>query len=543
MEEKELFIEKLKPYILLAPPICLVGGFYDFIGAYLLIYYGILLLIMLKGSIKIRLSIGIMLLLLIEAGYIVSSFYALDKGMAYTGIIKYLWIIPAVLIVSLKINKETLSSCLPTIAALICCAGFVAYFIPYIREYFYINNRFAGTFAYPNTFAIFLLICIILLIDKKKLNLLSYAQYVIMLFGIGLSASRTVMVMTCFVLLWLFIRNKDKKLYIITAAFILAAVVFILAAGSNSEVARITHISLYESAFAGRLLYIKDAFFLLLKYPSGLGHMGYYYIQNSIQSGYYTVMYVHNDLMQLALDTGIVFAIFYVAGIILLIKSKQIRADIKAAIVVLFAHGMLDFDMAFSAMLFIMLIFADGAKISRFKRLDKLSLGKAVKGIFVPLSILGMIMAIPLSAYKAGNIDFTLKMLPHHTQAQLEALAIETDADAADKLADDIINHNKYCALAYYAKATVCDINQDYDKMIEYGYRAIELDYFNVEEYYNYIGMLYDGVVNGDYEAAEKCRKRLYQLPDIARKNLSKLGKLGKMIDDQPQLDEIIELK
>lgn len=47
--------------------------------------------------------------------------------------------------------------------------------------------------------------------------------------------------------------------------------------------------SIKESTFVGRLLYYYDALPVIRKNPFGLGYMGYYYIQQSIQTGVYFV--------------------------------------------------------------------------------------------------------------------------------------------------------------------------------------------------------------------------------------------------------------
>ena len=72
---------------------------------------------------------------------------------------------------------------------------------------------------------------------------------------------------------------------------------------------------------------------------------------------------------------------------------------------------------------------------------------------------------------------------------------------------------------------------------IKYGKKAIELDYFNIEEYENYTVLLYDGLMSGDDEVYEKCRQEVFKLPTYMDKAKSKLSRLGKKIKDQPQLE------
>ncbi|MCR4843300.1 MAG: hypothetical protein K5840_08575, partial [Eubacterium sp.] len=351
---------------------------------------------------------------------------------------------------------------------------------------------------------------------------------------------------------------------IISLAAVLIGAGALMLTGEGA-LSRITEISLTESTLVGRALYALDALPLLVKYPLGLGYMGYYYIQNSIQTGWYSVMFVHNDLLQLGLDAGIVPMVCYAAAVVWGLFSRQVSSPMKTMLAVLFVHGLLDFDMAFSGMAFLMLLILDDVKIGRSVRMDagdedgdpadvddedgnpadvvdiKPSPGgipvalrtKCVLGLF---ALAGVYLCVPLAAFKAGNTELTLRLYPSHTEALIAELSETEDADEAKALAEGILSHNKYCALAWYAKAMVADIDGDYDAMIKYGRRAIDLDYFNVEEYRNYVNLLYDGLISGDEDAYEKCRQEVLALPDLMDENMQKLSPLGKMIDDQPEL-------
>ena len=80
------------------------------------------------------------------------------------------------------------------------------------------------------------------------------------------------------------------------------AVILAVAAGSAGILERFTNISFGASTFLGRILYVQDALPLILKHPFGLGYYGYYFIQQSVQTGVYTVVNAHNELIQILLD-------------------------------------------------------------------------------------------------------------------------------------------------------------------------------------------------------------------------------------------------
>ena len=59
---------------------------------------------------------------------------------------------------------------------------------------------------------------------------------------------------------------------------------------------------------------------MLLKRPAGLGYMGYYFLQPSVQSAAYTTKFVHNDFLQIGLDGGMIAMIL---AVILFIQSMK----------------------------------------------------------------------------------------------------------------------------------------------------------------------------------------------------------------------------
>ena len=91
---------------------------------------------------------------------------------------------------------------------------------------------------------------------------------------------------------------------IAAAASVLALVIYSALFDSFGIFRRVLSLSFTESTFVGRFLYYMDALPQILRRPFGMGYMGYYYDQLSVQTGVYSVMYLHNDLFQLVLDTG-----------------------------------------------------------------------------------------------------------------------------------------------------------------------------------------------------------------------------------------------
>lgn len=519
---------------LLAISCLLLGSLYEFSGAILLVIASATLIFFVKKkrATVIKAGIGLLFVLFISVCYLISSFYAVDSGMAFLGFIKHIWIIPALLCYGLlnDSEKESVFNLLPWLGSIMVVIGAIGYFIPFLHDFLYTNGRFGGFFIYANTQAIFLLLCIICMCDKKELKITDYIRYLILLAGIGLTGSRTVIVLTALAILYLLIRNRNIKLILLTVIIACAGIAIILL-GSTSALSRITTLSVNESTFVGRILYDYDALPLLLKHPFGMGYLGYYYIQNSIQTGWYSVMYVHNDLLQFGLDLGLLPMLIYLGTICYSFFSKKLTVTNKVMILFLFLHGLFDFDLAFGSMFFVLMLILDDISIKDIKISSQYICITACAFI-----IIGGYFTIPLVAKHLHNDRLANSTYPWHTEAKLELLSASSDASEVEKLADEILKQNKTCSLAYYAKAMIADINGDYDKVIKYGKTAISYDYFNIDEYQNYTLLLYDGLISEVPGAYKKCEKEMYMMETYMKEAKEKISPLGLKIKDQPEL-------
>lgn len=161
-------------------------------------------------------------------------------------------------------------------------------------------------------------------------------------------------------------------------------------------------------------------------------------------------------------------------------------------------------------------------------------------------------LSVPLIARYQEDMTTAIRWYPWDTEAKLALLSESEDIDRVNQLANEILQQNETCSLAYYAKAMVANCNNNYKKMIQYQKESIARNYFSHEVYLNYAYMLYDGISyatetnNGNVYAM--CQKELNALPQYMHATKRMLGKLGKMITDQPDLEiddemqKIIEL-
>lgn len=529
------------------------GMYYEFCGALMTICTsGIIIFILhTEKKLQISLSMGLFMSVLFTCCYFISIPYAVDSGIAALGVIKMLWI-PLFIIAYSQLSsqkREKIFSKLPYIGAALCLIGFAAYFLPWIKDYFYVNGRLSSGFQYANTFALFLLIGIILLFDKKEIKWKDYISGVILLFGIALSGSRTVFIFTALTLLYLIIKHRNLKLLSGTFFLTILFLIYLYTKGNITNIGRISTFSFRDSTFLGRLLYTSDALTLLQKHPFGMGHMGYYYMENEIQTGVYSVQYVHNDLLQIGLDIGWIPMFLYFIAVIYCLISKQLKHFEKLILSVLFIHGLFDFDLAYGAIQCIVFLIMNNQDIPPLKKW-KGSLylsGKKWLIVFPLFFLAGIYLSIPLIARYQNLMEISIKWYPWDTEAKLQLLSESEDAYSVDQLADEILQQNDTCALAYYAKATVADCNNDYKKMIQYQKKSIERNYFSHEAYSNYAYMLYNGACYAVEKDNDKiynmCCREIIKLPSYMETAKKRLGKLGKMINDQPDLKPDEDMK
>ena len=99
---------------------------------------------------------------LVCLGFLFTPMWAADKGMAVFGIVRYLPLVFYALLVMQMSESERLGAynLIPLTGAGITVISFLLQFIPALSEHFTVNGRLSGYFQYPNTFALFLLICV-----------------------------------------------------------------------------------------------------------------------------------------------------------------------------------------------------------------------------------------------------------------------------------------------------------------------------------------------------------------------------------------------
>ena len=539
---KENLRESGTAFAALLTALVLTGGFSEFTSCVIAVAVSVMLIavIIRSGGLRIQLDLTSASVILAALFYLISSFYAVDGGMALLGFIKFL---PVVLFMLLLMQKSSytkgLTELLPYTALAL---GLISLVLMWLNvPGFSVDGRMAGFFQYPNTFAMFLLIGELLALEKCRENRILIAVAAILFVMILLTQSRAVFVLAVIsTLIALFVLFSKKARVILLIAVAAAAVtVWLLypVLKENEFIGRFFSLSVFESTFAGRLLYWSDALPLILRHPFGAGYLGYYYLEQSIQTGVYSVRYIHNDIIQLLLDIGWLPTLGILAAIFRPVFSRRNSFFRKLIIVTFFLHICFDFDLQYTAMWFILLLLLADEKGESKSRAFTLRKGAPAAVISV-CSAVFIYFSIALGLGFCGSHQASLSMYPLNTEERIAVLTQTEDPDEMNDLADTIRRQNEYVQLAYSAKARYLFGKGDVKNMMKYKNKVFEIAPFDYDEYEEYASMLiycadlYEQ--SGNSESAELCRKELIETKDKLTSLNDRLSYWGRIIKDQP---------
>ncbi len=529
--------------IIFAAAVILAGGFNEYISCLIGVVCGITLIIKLIKNRGMTLFVNPVTVsaAIILLGYLVTVFYAVDSGAAFIGFLKFLPIPLFMLLLIQENSGEKLVSSVPYVALVTGLVSLALMYIPVFDGVFSVAGRLAGTFQYPNTFAMLLLVGILVLISKSKLSVADIVIAAILFALIIMTGSRAVFVLTVLsVLVILFFRKgiKIKLIISITFVVIIALVLILYPVLKDNELfGRFFSLSIGESTFAGRLLYWSDALPLVFKNPFGLGYMGHYYMQQSIQTGVYSVKYIHNDLLQLLLDVGWVPFVGAVTAFVFSLFSKKTSTASKIILITLFAHALFDFDMQFTAMAFVLLPFTafSGGKELFVKKGNPIT----VCGVGI-LGVLSLYFCIALSLSGFSLYSASKAMYSPNTEADIALMIQSDDIEEQNSIANEILKRNKYVSIAYSAKANCAFYNGEMDKVFKYKRKVIKLAPFETDEYKDYCNKLVEAInmyIESDQiDDARICAAELVDTRDKLKNLPKKQSYFGKVIIDQPDI-------
>ena len=472
---------------ILVAALLLIGGFHEYISCALSAVMSAYLLMRLCRGKKFTVNKDFLTSAAVALclSYGLTCFWAVDAGMAFIGFLKFLPIILYLLCLQQQEKDGVALKVIPYLGAAMAVLSAIGMQIPTTRVLFAVAGRLAGFFQYPNTFAIFLLVCELLLLKKPKKKIWDYVVLVVLIAGLLYTGSRTVFLVALVsnTAMLIFLSKKQTRKYFLIGIGILIILAVLMMLGKNSILRRYLTISLTESTFVGRLLYWIDAIPLLLKYPFGMGYMGYFYVQQSIQTGVYSVAYIHNDFLQLILDIGWIPSGLIFAALIKWFLKKTISAEDKIIVGALCLHSFFDFNLQFMGVFMLLALLlsqetTDKKLIVKPRMLHKIGLAAVI--------LVGLYMGCSLMLAHLGARDVADKMYSYNTQNKLMLMEQCSELEEANELADEMLAQNTEFFAPYSVKAKYYYSKGDFGSVIQYEKEALARNPFLQSEYEAY---------------------------------------------------------
>jgi hypothetical protein len=476
--------------------------------------------IILNNNISIEISVNHGCILLLLALYFITIFHGIDKGMAFIGFLKIFTIyIFYIVLMQLNYNKELYINAISSSGIIVSLLGIASFFIPSLGQELIQKGRLGSVFQYPNTCALFLVICIIFITTRNKINVYNFIGIITMWVGIFLTFSRSMYIISIVVAITLIIYDKSKVKYLLPSCVIGSIIgnTIMKLANISHMFDRIEKTSIHASEWLTRLLYYKDSLSIMKDYPFGTGHLGYYYIQRIYQTGStYYVKYIHSNVLQIVMDIGVIGFILMAIYFIYNILNKKLKFHEKLAIIVIFGHGAIDFDWEFPVILFFLLIivYIDENKLV-YKKIRKIPV---CIGIILCMS---MYIYMGISTYLdySNNYETSLQLYKYNTIAK-EKLAkkyMEIDTEKAYKLANSIIKQNEFFLNAYIIKRDIDYERNELNKALISAKKVIELNPLNITHLEKYCNILLDSakldIEKGNIDTATSKLEIILQIP------------------------------
>ena len=426
--------------------------------------------------------------------------------------------------------------------------SYLLHLIPDFKKYFTVAGRLSGFFQYPNSFAAFLICGIVIIAYYYKKLFPKILLLSILIFGVFESGSRiafAIMILGIFVLI---ISIKDKKISIAITLILLmgigASLIYVHVTNNYYTVGRFLTSSVNESTLVGRILYYKDALPIILKHPFGLGYLGYSYIIGASQTGVYSVVFVHNELLQFLLDIGWIPVLVFLVALLKTLFSKRIDFCQKLVLSLLCTHALLDFDFQYISLLFVLLLTLDFRYGYEVELKSKLSKALCVASIvFVSCFYFGLVDLLTL----VNANDIAIRLYPVHTNAEIRLLTESKSAEQQSSIAKDIIKRNEHISLAYAAMANYDFSLGNIEDFIANKKKSIELSPYDIEAYNDFAGKLIIAYSlykqGGDSISADYCLKQVKNLENELLEVKSRTSALAWKINDLPRLELSAEIK
>ncbi len=487
------------------------------------------------------------------AGFTVSCLFslyqALDKSVALLGVLQ---IIATYLFYLICIQwkhqagsemerqvKEVLVSC----GFILSGTGLLLSFHPDTSFLVLTEGRLSAGIAYPNTFATYLLICIILSngIEKKRGEI--FFIQMILWAALLLSFSRINYVLAGISLIAVVALHRDRWLPVVSSAMAGCLLGWVLSLSKNfiGFAPRVRAINPMTTEWLERLFYYKDGLWMILDHPLGVGARNSYLFQGQYQSAlYYDVPLMHNGVLQLAADFGIVATILFLAAFGRSFFKGKKKNDRTLAMIILFVHGLVDFDWKFVVMLNLFVVFI--ALEEECFEFIRMRYSKPYFSIAVLIFMVGVSVwafAFDLNAYLGKN-DKALQWNPYYTQALVADSRIRDTQEAITQLqqaesASGFMDESVYVELLRRNKEAECWEDALYDAECLIKLRPLKIEYVEEKARLS-LQLAHISFQQGQWKQAAYYSYRILEIEDYLREVRKKIPETAYALKHKPNM-------
>jgi len=523
-------------------------GISDFHIAFIMdaiLLIGLIYKIIKNGFIRYTVDFKFIAIVAFSLSYLIVSIYAVDKTDALLGFFKFATI-PVFLFLVMQYNltrseKNKLLNTVSYSGAIMVILGLVFFAFGYTKMFH--NNRFSGFFAYANSFAMWLLMGIIITACKDKLKWYDFVILNVLMIGIILTNSRAIIILSIAVYIAIILFNKTIRKDLIKNAGIMVVVgaitYFILTKfGIFSRIVTGT-----SSEGLLRLLYYKDALRMIKENIFGYGYFAWWNMQPSFQTGVYYARYIHNSFLQVVFDVGIIPALLIVYIFVSGFFDKKSTLTEKILMFIVLGHSLIDFDIEFMAItmiLFLTLNFDKQKTVSHTKVI------KISTGVFLAFY---MYFGAVTFAQNIGKYDIANKIYPYWSNTLEAELGSIKDFDEKVVRARKVMKLNKYYRQPYYVISEYYQRKNNYKKAHEYEKEVLAIRKYDKAMYLKYINFLLEAIqvsiLQKDNESIKFYSKEIVEVKDKINNVIEESDELAFEIEHKPDLEldeEILDM-
>lgn len=470
---------------------------------------------------------SVVCLAVIACGAVWNVLTGLDRDAAWMGLLRLCgWLLFALLVLQWPLEqRRQLLALVPVSGAVAVVLSLTAGLRPAWRPLFYEAGRLAGPFQYANSFALFLLLGLMVLPPTWP-RLLQGGIALLLLFGIVAAGSRSGWILLALWVAFLLVRRHSVRRMALLLGLTAAAAAVLALYNRGWVFARLLDPDSLSTVW-GRLLYAKDGIRLLLQKPLGVGYLGWFYLQRMIQTGVYNVRYVHNDWLQMALDYGLPAAL---ALLFLVIRRLRRGALCPPAAVWIVLHCLLDPDLEFQFLMFVWILALTPCTELPFRPLQR--------PLLPCLCVCAaMLLVLPRTAADlcehSGN-DLATRLAPADTEYATRQMLQSPTLQQAAEQARTILDRNAFVPVAWQILAEEALSRGAYDDMATAQRQAVLLLKYDQSVYEEAMSRLQQARRQGWEET--RALDQMIWLLDFCDATLDGTDPLGWALRDVPEI-------